>query len=156
MKHVNSLDDLTEHSATPVRNGFKVGSRRRRDLFFFNAMLEEKSPFSLKLNSKILALDLYQSLYLHKYQLLLAHFILKKKKIKCTPSTFSQAQGSLYLNIVIYTSYKSISNEKGGSTTFNSVNSTAGIISHLRPTGIHLVFSYFGKISNLTRTYQRC
>lgn len=35
--------------------------------FFFNAMLEEKSPFSLKLNSKILALDLYQSLYLHKY-----------------------------------------------------------------------------------------
>lgn len=36
------------------------------EIFFFNAMLEEKSPFSLKLNSKILALDLYQSLYLHK------------------------------------------------------------------------------------------
>lgn len=66
MKHVNSLDDLTEHSATPMRNGFKVGSRRR-DFFFLNEMLEEKSPFSLKLNSKTLALDLYQSLYLHKY-----------------------------------------------------------------------------------------
>ena len=37
------------------------------EIFLFNAMLEEKSPFSLKLNSKILALDLYQSLYLHKY-----------------------------------------------------------------------------------------
>ena len=34
---------------------------------FFNAILEERSPFSLKLNSKILALDLYQFLYLHKY-----------------------------------------------------------------------------------------
>lgn len=37
------------------------------EIFFFNAMLGEKSPFSLKLNSKVLALDLYQSLYLHKY-----------------------------------------------------------------------------------------
>ena len=65
IKHVNSLDDLTEHSATPMRNGFKVGSGRRRDFFFvFNAMLEERSPFSLKLNSKILAVT--GSFYLKK------------------------------------------------------------------------------------------
>ena len=65
MKHANLFDDLTEHSATPVKNWFKLVVVEGEN--FFNAILEERSPFSLKLNSKILALDLYQFLYLHKY-----------------------------------------------------------------------------------------
>lgn len=86
MKHDDLSNDMTEHLWLLPEMGLKLWVRGG-EMTFYMMLEEERMPSSSNLNSKILTLDLYQSLFYTNTSILLSHFILWGKS--SNPSLFT-------------------------------------------------------------------
>lgn len=78
MKHDDLYTNMTEHLWLLPGMGLKLGMRGG-EMAFYMMFKEERMPSSSNLNSKILTLDLYQSLFYTNTSISLSHFILGEK-----------------------------------------------------------------------------